>query len=58
VTKGGSRKGNSTHDRGLELGHDADNIGRVGGVSSNSLDLEVGVGDRSSEDRSDESKGE
>jgi len=58
VKKGGRRKGNTTHDGGLELSYDADNIGRVGGVSSNSLDLEVGVGDGSSEDRSDEGKGE
>jgi len=46
-----------THNRSLELSHNADNIGRVGRESSNSLDLEVGVGNGSSEDRSDKGKG-
>ena len=58
VKKDGSKKGDSTHDGGLELSHDADNIGRVGWVSSNSLDLEVRVGDGGSKDRSEEGKGE
>lgn len=52
----------STHDGSLELSHDANDIGRVGRVMSNSLGLEVRVGDstteRSSEDRSDERKSE
>jgi len=56
----GERK--DTHDGSLELSHDADNIGRVGGVGSDSLGLEIRVGDgtteRSSEDRSDEGKSE
>jgi hypothetical protein len=47
-----------THDRSLELSYDADDIGRVGGVSSDSLNFKVRAGDGSTKDRSDEGESE
>lgn len=54
----GWETGKETHDRSLELGHDANDIGRVGGVLPNGLDFKVGSSEGSSEDRSDEGKSE